>query len=49
MVFEIRSVSGELKLTSSLPDGGYGKETLRQIEKDGYQIFVDGKRKKYLK
>ena len=46
MTFEIRTLSGEVKLTSPLPDGGYPKEVLRKIEADGDLIYADQKRKK---
>lgn len=48
MTFEIRTPSGEVKLTSPLPDGGYPKDVLRKIEADGYLIYADQKRKKAL-
>ncbi len=44
--FEIRTPDGAVKLTSSLPSGDYSKELLKQIEENGYHIFVNGKRKK---
>ena len=46
MTFEIRTPSGEVKLTSPLPDGGYPKDVLRKIEADGYLIYADQMRKK---
>ena len=45
MTFEIRTLSGEVKLTSPLPDGGYPKDVLWKIEADGYLIYADQKRK----
>lgn len=43
--FEIRAPDGAVKLTSPLPNGGYSSQLLRQMELDGYRIFIDGKRK----
>lgn len=48
MTFEIRTPSGEVKLTFPLPDGGYPEDVLRKIEADGYLIYADQKRKKAL-
>lgn len=43
-VYEVRR--GDTVLcTSSVPDLGYRSELLREMELDGYEIYIDGKRR----
>lgn len=46
MIYEIVAPDGSVKATSSIPYLGYSLSLIRQMEKDGYRLLVDGRKAK---
>lgn len=49
MAYEIVAPDGSVKATSSIPYLGYDLPLIRQMEKDGYRLLVDGQKAKPVK
>ena len=47
MTYELIGIDGEIKVTSSIPYLGYSPEILRDMEKAGYKLQIDGRRAKF--
>ena len=47
MTYELVGPDGEIKVTSSMPYLGYNLEILRDMEKAGYKLQIDGRRAKF--
>ncbi len=43
MTYEIVAPDGSVKAASNIPNLGYSPSLIRQMEKDGYRLLVDGK------
>lgn len=46
MTYKIVAPDGSVKATSSIPYLGYSLPLIRQMEKDGYRLLVDGRKTK---
>lgn len=46
MTYEIVAPDGSVKASSSIPYLGYSLPLIRQMEKDGYRLLVEGRKAK---